>query len=50
MLSCTFTNSHSQVSDPGPEDPLVSKLFFFQKHVNSVIWFVSRSGRTFCLS
>ena len=25
MLSYTFINSHSQVSDPGPKCPLVSK-------------------------
>ena len=28
MLSCTFINSHSHVSDPGPGGPLDSKLTF----------------------
>ena len=26
MLSYTFINIHSQVSDPGPKDPLVSLI------------------------
>ena len=29
MLSYTFINSHSQVSDPGPKGPLVSLLYMY---------------------
>ena len=45
MLSYNYINSHSQVSDPRPKDPLVKKIF--QEYHQRVKQFVSGVGPTF---
>ena len=51
MLSYTFINSHSQVSNPGPDGPIVVVLLW--KSLSNTVWIEIRQqsdlGITVCM-